>query len=185
MFAFAFFLCLSSSQSCESFWPHQYECDVSQCVIGTNVTAECHLTSNFTCDGSTNITRVVPCIYSWQLDSGKLRCFFSEYNCRQSRRPQLSACTVNQNVECLGPRKFEMLKYCDEKRGYSFYIALLMSVFFGGFGADLFYLGYTSLGFAKLLTLGGFGIWSIFDLVALLAGRLIPVDGSIFKEFDS
>jgi len=51
--------------------------------------------------------------------------------------------------------------------------ALLLSIFLGGIGIDRFYLGYTGLGIAKLLTLGGCGIWSLIDLI-LIAMRNIP-----------
>ena len=51
--------------------------------------------------------------------------------------------------------------------------ALLLSIFLGGLGIDRFYLGYTGLGIAKLLTLGGCGIWHLIDLI-LIALRNIP-----------
>jgi TM2 domain len=51
--------------------------------------------------------------------------------------------------------------------------ALLLSIFLGGIGIDRFYLGYTGLGIAKLLTLGGCGVWSLIDLI-LIAMRNIP-----------
>ncbi len=51
--------------------------------------------------------------------------------------------------------------------------ALLLSIFLGGLGIDRFYLGYTGLGIAKLLTLGGCGIWQLIDLI-LIAMRNIP-----------
>jgi len=51
--------------------------------------------------------------------------------------------------------------------------ALLLSIFLGGLGIDRFYLGYTGLGIAKLLTLGGCGIGSLIDLI-LIAMRNIP-----------
>lgn len=45
--------------------------------------------------------------------------------------------------------------------------ALLLSIFLGGLGIDRFYLGYTGLGIAKLLTLGGCGIWHLIDLILI------------------
>jgi hypothetical protein len=51
--------------------------------------------------------------------------------------------------------------------------ALILSVLTGGLGIDRFYLGYTGLGIAKLLTLGGCGVWAIIDIV-LIATRKLP-----------
>lgn len=40
---------------------------------------------------------------------------------------------------------------------------LIVSLLSGAFGIDRFMIGDTGLGVAKLLTCGGFGIWSIVD----------------------
>lgn len=46
--------------------------------------------------------------------------------------------------------------------------AFLLSLFFGVFGADQFYLGYIwPQGILKLLSLGGLGIWWIYDVVRI------------------
>lgn len=59
--------------------------------------------------------------------------------------------------------------------------ALLLSVFLGSLGIDRFYLGYTGLGVAKLVTLGGCGIWALIDLV-LIAMRNVPdADGRALR----
>lgn len=57
----------------------------------------------------------------------------------------------------------------------SFITAVILSLlgFIGVAGIDRFYLGYTGLGVAKLLTVGGCGIWTLIDLI-LLATRKIP-----------
>ena len=41
--------------------------------------------------------------------------------------------------------------------------SLLVSIFAGGLGIDRFYIGHTGIGVAKLLTCGGFYIWTIVD----------------------
>ena len=53
----------------------------------------------------------------------------------------------------------------------SYVVTLLLSYFFGMFGADRFYLGKTRSATWKLLTLGGFGYWWLIDLVLTLFGR--------------
>ncbi|MDO9458218.1 NINE protein [Nocardioides sp.] len=54
---------------------------------------------------------------------------------------------------------------------------LLLSILLGGLGVDRFYLGYTGLGIAKLITLGGCGIWSIIDIVLVAMRKLPDSDG--------
>lgn len=60
--------------------------------------------------------------------------------------------------------------------------AILLSVFAGTLGVDRFYLGYTTLGVVKLLTVGGLGVWTIIDLIMICTDQLRPADGSPWVE---
>ncbi len=42
-------------------------------------------------------------------------------------------------------------------------LLIIISLLFGSLGIDRFMLGDTGLGIVKLLTCGGFGIWTIID----------------------
>ena len=56
--------------------------------------------------------------------------------------------------------------------------AILLSVFLGSLGVDRFYLGYIGLGIVKLLTIGGFGIWYLIDLILIIMGKLPDSNGN-------
>ncbi len=62
--------------------------------------------------------------------------------------------------------------------GKSWIVALLLSFFLGCFGVDRFYLGYTGLGIAKLLTCGGAGIWSIIDFILIAVNKTTDAQGN-------
>ncbi|MCS7280743.1 MAG: TM2 domain-containing protein [Desulfobacterota bacterium] len=54
-------------------------------------------------------------------------------------------------------------------------ILILLSTFFGFLGADRFYRGQVGMGILKLLTFGGFGLWSLVDSILYMVGK-IPKD---------
>ena len=58
----------------------------------------------------------------------------------------------------------------------------LLSFFLGGLGVDRFYLGYTGLGLAKLLTLGGCGFWTIIDFIMIVMNKIPDADGLPLKR---
>lgn len=55
----------------------------------------------------------------------------------------------------------------DELRNINWVLALLMSIFFGSLGVDRFIMGHIGLGILKLITLGGFGIWWLVDVILI------------------
>ena len=54
-----------------------------------------------------------------------------------------------------------------KKREVNWILVLLMSIFFGSIGVDRFIMGKIGTGILKLITLGGFGIWWLIDLILI------------------
>ncbi len=63
--------------------------------------------------------------------------------------------------------------------------AFLLSYFLGIFGIDRFYLGQPLLGVLKLLTLGGFGVWYLIDLLLIGMGVARDGDGQTLQVSES
>jgi len=54
----------------------------------------------------------------------------------------------------------------DKSRG----VALALATIIGPFGAHRFYVGKVGTGILQLCTIGGFGIWWLYDWILVLAG---------------
>ena len=59
----------------------------------------------------------------------------------------------------------------------SWVAALLLSIFLGELGIDRFYLGKVGTGILKLITLGGFGIWWLIDLILIATNSMTDSNG--------
>lgn len=58
-------------------------------------------------------------------------------------------------------------------------VAFCLSLFMGVFGADRFYLDSPWLGFLKLFTFGGFGVWWLADVILLLTRKMKDGEGKV------
>lgn len=62
-------------------------------------------------------------------------------------------------------------------------VAALLCFFFGWLGVHRFYAGKIGTGLLQLVTLGGFGIWWIIDLIVLATGTFRDGDGRRITEW--
>lgn len=53
----------------------------------------------------------------------------------------------------------------------------------GAFGVDRFYLGKVGTGILKLVTIGGFGLWTIIDLALIMAGSMRDKQGNEMLDY--
>lgn len=56
-------------------------------------------------------------------------------------------------------------------------VALALCVPLGVFGAHRFYVGKIGTGLLQLCTLGGLGLWYLYDLITIASGEFRDVDG--------
>ena len=75
--------------------------------------------------------------------------------------PETAIPSIRRKMEEMNDDQFDALSATEWK---SPTVAFLLAFFLGGLGGDRFYLEQTGLGVAKLLTCGGFGLWSLIDL---------------------
>jgi len=63
------------------------------------------------------------------------------------------------------------------------FIAMLLLCFFLGYlGAHRFYAGKIGTGILMILTLGGFGLWVLFDFIVILLGNFKDINGLPVKN---
>jgi hypothetical protein len=73
------------------------------------------------------------------------------------------------------------LRDSDRSRG----VALALAFFGGFFGLHRFYTGKIGTAFAMLFTLGGMGIWWLYDVVLLASGEFRDIDNRPLRSWES
>lgn len=63
-------------------------------------------------------------------------------------------------------------------------VATALAALLGPFGAHRFYVGKTETGALMAVTLGGFGIWWLYDLIVVAAGDFRDADGRRVSRWD-
>ena len=81
---------------------------------------------------------------------------------------------IEENIDMIGPE--------EEKKSHG--TALLLCFFLGALGIHRIYTGYTLIGLFQFLTGGGYGIWTLIDLISLWANKFRDVNGNELQDYD-
>jgi hypothetical protein len=63
-------------------------------------------------------------------------------------------------------------------------VALALAAILGPFGAHRFYVGKTGTGILMLCTLGGAGLWYLYDLIMIAGGSFRDAHGRLVSVWD-
>lgn len=170
----------SASLSCSSLPAVCLHCDFNtSCTYGQPTITTCQPREGVVCQGETRFNVTMNCRYCYQTATDQYTC--TTCNTMLRRAELYSAnCTVDNNVLCMGRRKFHKKLRCKWTNGTSWRTTLLISILFGGFGGDRFYLGHWQDGLGKFFSFGGLGVWTVVDVILIATGYLGPADGSIY-----
>ena len=62
--------------------------------------------------------------------------------------------------------------------------AMLLAIFLGMFGAHRFYTGRIASGILMALTLGGLGLWYLYDIILIASGSFRDTEGRLLGNWD-
>jgi len=79
-------------------------------------------------------------------------------------------------------RWLHSLKQNAEWSEANWWTTFCLSLFLGWLGVDRFYLGSPMLGLLKLVTMGGAGVWWLFDLILLFVNKMRDDNGGIVRR---
>ncbi|XP_054714970.1 TM2 domain-containing protein 3-like [Uloborus diversus] len=168
---------------CESLPVSCIKCTFNySCVYGEDVNVSCDAKDDARCQGNRTFLRSHSCRYCYQTPSYQHVCQRNT-SCHVVSAPRqryIAKCNVKPHILCLGSRGFSKHVPCNWTKGYSWGTALLLSIVFGGFGVDRFYLGMWQEGIGKLFSFGGLGVWTLVDVILIATGYLGPADHSLY-----
>lgn len=166
---------LTHSAECKDHDSSQVSCKFNTtCVYGEANTVNCQVDEEVQCEGERVFSVTFPCLYCWQVPEDAYNCV-QNTSCKANTR-YLTTCKVNSTTYCLGHREFNQYKTCILVAGHKWSTTVVLSVLFGGFGVDRFYLGHWQEGVGKLFSFGGFGVWTLIDTILISIGYLKPTD---------
>ncbi|OHT10231.1 TM2 domain containing protein [Tritrichomonas foetus] len=148
------------------------------CILDQYYNFSCTVFPSTLCKGERTFTKYFPCRYCYQLPLENLIC---DNSMVCDHRISSSPATCRANYTCIGASIFDRQGQC-KRKDKSQKIAFILSLFLGSAAADRFYLGHYVTASFKLLTVGGFGIVYMIDLVLIALGYLGPADGSLYRE---
>jgi hypothetical protein len=68
----------------------------------------------------------------------------------------------------------------DKSRG----VALALATVLGPFGGHRFYVNKTGTGVLMAVTIGGFGLWWLYDLILVASGSFRDAEGRLVRRWD-
>ena len=68
----------------------------------------------------------------------------------------------------------------DKSRG----VALALATILGPFGGHRFYVGKTGTGVLMAVTIGGLGLWYLYDLILVASGSFRDAEGRLVRRWD-
>ena len=75
-------------------------------------------------------------------------------------------------------------QYPDEPSDKSRGVALALAAILGPFGAHRFYVGKTGTGILMAVTIGGVGLWYLYDLILVASGSFRDAEGRLVRRWD-
>ena len=74
-------------------------------------------------------------------------------------------------------QKNKLLK-SDSQSQNQWIVVLLLAFFLGFIGAHRFYVGKNGTGILMILTVGGIGLWVLYDLIVIITGNFKTKEGN-------